>query len=313
MASQSNRARPPPLRSIAADLVVQRPEGLYCPAGDFYIDPWRPVDRAVITHAHADHSRRGHAHYLAAAPSEGVLRTRLGEIDLQFLAGGKPRQVVSTAVLRALACRCAGIDDWLFDASYQAVGDFAETVAHILPPPARQSDLGLAEWIEARLLPLRGADPLAQAERIAAWWDELDAAGRFLLTKLIGGGFRVGVSRLLVQRALAENASIDATLVAQRMMGYTDGRAMPSADRYLQLTASATSPLLDLGQPYPFFLAHPLEFPLAELEERLGSSADWIVEWKYDGIPQCAPAHVAAASSRPTGTASAQQPRRFSF
>jgi putative mRNA 3-end processing factor len=74
----------------SADLVVQRREGLYCPPGDFYIDPWRPVDRAVITHAHADHSRRGHAHYLAAAPAEGVLRTRLGdEIDLQTLAYGE--------------------------------------------------------------------------------------------------------------------------------------------------------------------------------------------------------------------------------
>ena len=72
------------------DLVVQRREGLYCPPGDFYIDPWRPVERAVITHAHADHSRRGHGHYLAAAPAEGVLRTRLGdEIDLQTLAYGE--------------------------------------------------------------------------------------------------------------------------------------------------------------------------------------------------------------------------------
>ena len=67
------------------DLIVQRPEGLYCPPGDFYIDPWRPVDRAVITHAHADHARRGHASYLAAAPAEGVLRSRLGEIRLQTL------------------------------------------------------------------------------------------------------------------------------------------------------------------------------------------------------------------------------------
>ena len=71
------------------DLVVQRREGLYCPAGDFYIDPWRPVERAVITHAHADHSRRGHGRYLAAAPAEGVLRTRLGEIDLQTLGYGE--------------------------------------------------------------------------------------------------------------------------------------------------------------------------------------------------------------------------------
>ena len=73
-----------------ADLIVQRPQGLYCPAGDFYIDPWRPVDRAVITHAHADHARRGHGRYLAAAPAEGVLRARLGDIELQTLPYGEP-------------------------------------------------------------------------------------------------------------------------------------------------------------------------------------------------------------------------------
>ena len=71
------------------DLVVQRPEGLYCPAGDFYIDPWRPVARAVITHAHADHARRGHGHYLATAASAGVLRARLGDITLQTLDYGQ--------------------------------------------------------------------------------------------------------------------------------------------------------------------------------------------------------------------------------
>jgi putative mRNA 3-end processing factor len=75
--------------SAPPDLVVQRPEGLYCPAGDFFIDPWRPVERAVITHAHADHARRGHTSYLAAAPAEGVLRARLGEITLQALAYGE--------------------------------------------------------------------------------------------------------------------------------------------------------------------------------------------------------------------------------
>jgi putative mRNA 3-end processing factor len=72
----------------AGDLIVQRPEGLYCPPGDFYIDPWRPVARAVITHAHADHARTGSGHYLAAAPAEGVLRSRLGDITLQTLAYG---------------------------------------------------------------------------------------------------------------------------------------------------------------------------------------------------------------------------------
>jgi putative mRNA 3-end processing factor len=74
---------------MPSDLVVQRPEGLYCPPGDFYIDPWRPVARAVITHAHSDHARIGHGHYLASNPSEGVLRARLGEINLQTLAYGE--------------------------------------------------------------------------------------------------------------------------------------------------------------------------------------------------------------------------------
>ena len=71
------------------DLVVERPEGLYCPPGDFFIDPWRPVERAVITHAHADHARPGHAHYLASAAGEGVLRARLGDITLQTLDWGE--------------------------------------------------------------------------------------------------------------------------------------------------------------------------------------------------------------------------------
>jgi putative mRNA 3-end processing factor len=74
---------------MPTDLIVQRPEGLYCPPGDFYIDPWRPVARAVITHAHSDHARLGHGHYLASAPSQGVLRARLGDITLQTLPYGE--------------------------------------------------------------------------------------------------------------------------------------------------------------------------------------------------------------------------------
>ncbi|MFC0401563.1 ligase-associated DNA damage response exonuclease [Paraburkholderia rhizosphaerae] len=72
-----------------ADLIVARPEGLYCPAGDFHIDPWQPVDRAVITHAHADHARVGHRHYLASAAGAGVLLSRLPGISLQTVEYGE--------------------------------------------------------------------------------------------------------------------------------------------------------------------------------------------------------------------------------
>ncbi|MBX3619206.1 MAG: ATP-dependent DNA ligase [Rhizobacter sp.] len=202
-----------------------------------------------------------------------------------FLSGGKPRQVVPTGVLSEMARQQAGIAPWLFDECYQAVGDLAETIAHVLPVATHTSDLGLAAWVEQRLLPLRGATPEQQAERIVSYWAELDATGRFLLTKLIGGGFRVGVSKLLVQRALAAHAGLDAKLVAQRMMGYTDKTARPDAAGYRALLAHAsTQAPADSGQPYPFFLAHAVDATPDTFDTRLGPPADWLVEWKYDGI-----------------------------
>jgi putative mRNA 3-end processing factor len=82
----------------AVALLRVRPEGLYCAAGGFYIDPWRPVERALITHAHADHARTGHAHYLAAAAGEQVLRTRLGAIDLHCLDYGRRLRIGDVTV-----------------------------------------------------------------------------------------------------------------------------------------------------------------------------------------------------------------------
>ena len=201
---------------------------------------------------------------------------------LYFLAGGKPRQTVPTALLRATACREASLPDWLFEESYQAVGDLAETITHVLPPAATQRELGLAAWMEQRLLPLRGQNSELQADALALWWRELDAPGRFLLTKLIGGGFRVGVGKLLVQRALAEAFGVDAKVVAQRLMGYTDAKTLPTAARFNALLAAQTE--ADAGQPYPFFLAHAWTEDAAALAQRLGDLSGWLVEWKYDGI-----------------------------
>lgn len=59
------------------------PAGIYCPAGDFYIDPWRPVDRALITHGHSDHARAGHKRYLSTDIAASVIRHRLGDITLE--------------------------------------------------------------------------------------------------------------------------------------------------------------------------------------------------------------------------------------
>ncbi|MFL6696186.1 MAG: ATP-dependent DNA ligase [Vitreoscilla sp.] len=199
---------------------------------------------------------------------------------LYFLAGGKPRQTVPTGLLRSAAREAAGIPEWLFDESYDIVGDLAETIAHVLPPAAATIELPLHVWIEERLLALRGQSPEAVSAALKSYWNELDTPGRFLLTKLIGGSFRVGVARNLVLRALAETTGIDAKLLAQRLMGYTDKHHTPDAARYALLIDPQHTPQAESGQPYPFFLAHPLQAPI----ESLGQREDWLVEWKWDGI-----------------------------
>jgi putative mRNA 3-end processing factor len=64
------------------NLLERQPDGLYCAAGGFYIDPWNPVERAVITHAHADHLRPGSKQYLGTRAGEALLRARVGQEGL---------------------------------------------------------------------------------------------------------------------------------------------------------------------------------------------------------------------------------------
>ena len=215
------------------------------------------------------------AYFQRAAPADAAWA-------IYFLAGGKPRQAVPSKLLRELATERAGLDAWLFDEAYHAVGDLAETIALILPAPGQRSDIGLAEWIEQRIAPLRGAAPETIRARLLAYWDELETRERFLLVKLIGGGFRVGVSKLLVTRALASIAAIDSKLIAQRLMGWTDGKVSPTGAGFLKLISAQSDGehALRGGQPYPFFLAHPLQ----AAPETLGEPGDWLVEWKYDGM-----------------------------
>jgi DNA ligase-1 len=214
--------------------------------------------------------------YFAAASPENAAWA------VYFLAGGKPRQAVPSKLLREFAIEYAMLDEWLFEECYQAVGDLAETVALVLPPPEHESDVGLAVWMEERIGPLRGADPATVREKLLAYFNELTARERFLLVKLIGGGFRVGVSKLLVTRALASMAAVDSKLIAQRLMGWTDGSVAPTATGFLRLIAEQSDDEHKLrgGQPFPFFLAHQLQGEPAAL----GDLAEWQVEWKYDGI-----------------------------
>ena len=204
-----------------------------------------------------------------------------------FLAGGKPRQLVPTRVLRDLAREAAGIPEWLFDECYEAVGDLAETISLLLPEPDAHDARGLAEWMAHELLPLRGLPPEAQRARLLAQWRLLAPSERLPYFKLITGALLVGVSRLQVTQALAAVGGLDAKLVAQRLMGYTGVGAQPGAADFAALIAPPGVPAAGDargGQPYPFFLAHPLNEPPERFDALLGPPADWLVEWKWDGI-----------------------------
>ncbi len=218
--------------------------------------------------------------YFLQAPAEDAAWA------VYFLSGGRPRQLVPTRLLRDMATEAASIEPWLFEESYQSVGDLAETISLLLPESPHTSDDGLAVWLEEKLLPLRGLPPEELAERLPALWAQLDQPSLMLCIKLITGSFRVGVSKLLVTRALAAMAGLDSKRVAQRLVGYTDLSNRPTAEGYLKLIAAESSDehAQRGGQPYPFFLAHGLAQPVEQFEALLGSPADWQVEWKWDGI-----------------------------
>ncbi len=219
--------------------------------------------------------------YLREAPSQDAAWA------VYFLAGGKPRQLVPVKLLRLLAQEAAGLPEWLFDESYEAVGDLAETIALLLPPPTDAHDLGLAQWVEQHLLPLRGAPADELPDRLRAQWRQLAPDERLVYFKLITGAFRVGVSKLQVTQALAAVGAVDAKRVAQRLMGYTHIGARPDAAAYGALIAPETEGeqnTVTSGQPYPFFLAHPFNVGVEQFDALLGPPANWLVEWKWDGI-----------------------------
>jgi len=91
--------------------------------------------------------------YFREAPAEDAAWA------VYFLAGGRPRQLIPTRVLRETAMQVAQLPEWLFEESYQAVGDLAETISLLVPEVSHSSDEGLAVWLQDRLLPLRGLPP----------------------------------------------------------------------------------------------------------------------------------------------------------
>jgi len=194
-----------------------------------------------------------------------------------FLTGRRLKRLVGTRELRAWTAEFTGLPTWLVEESYAHVGDLAETMALLTRDPEQTPVVPpLHRLVEHVIRPLASIDDRARRRAVFAQWRALPGTARFLFNKLITGALRVGVSRRLVTRALAEVAGVPPGTMAHRLMG--DWSPTAAAYRALLLPEGEGGP--DHATPYPFYLASPLEDDPATL----GDPSDWRAEWKWDGV-----------------------------
>ena len=210
--------------------------------------------------------------YLQAAPPHDAAWA------LAILTGGKLARIANTTELRRWVAEETGHPDWLVDECHAHVGDLAETLTLLLPTPdsAACTQRSLAQWIEEVLQPVAGAGHDTRRDTVVGAWRCLPDAERLAFNKLLTGALRVGASQRLVQQAVAQWSGVDVARIAQRMLGgFTPGPAFMAA------LSAAGDTAGDREQPYPFYLASPLE---GDPADTLGPVEDWLLEWKWDGI-----------------------------
>lgn len=207
--------------------------------------------------------------YFASVPAEDAAWA------VYVLKGEKMRRLVKTNRLREWVAEEAGVPVWLLEASYAEAGDLAETLARLWPAEGKGLGMSLHELIETHLLHL-GDDPAVQQVKLRGIWSKCTMDERFLVNKILTGGFRMGVARALTARALAEVAGIEPSLVEHRLMGQWE----PTAASMRALMAPEGEDAVSVNHPYPFYLASPLSGEVSDL----GETADWQAEWKWDGI-----------------------------
>ena len=166
------------------ELVTPTPRGLYCAAGDFYIDPWKPVPRALLTHAHADHAVLGSGEYLCATPGLSIAKKRLPDANIQSVAYGEPfeRNGVRVSfhpaghVLGSAQIRVEfGGEVWVVSGDYKRASD--ATCASFEPV---RCDTFISEATFG--LPVYRWDaPGALTRELFTWWQEQAALGRTAL------------------------------------------------------------------------------------------------------------------------------------
>jgi DNA ligase-1 len=193
---------------------------------------------------------------------------------IAILSHRRPPRPVSTTLLRAWASELANIPLWLFEESYHIVGDLAETIALVIPTTTSTTTKTLTQFLE-EMIALKKKSDEDKKNYLLGNWKVLDYYERFVFTKLITGGFRIGVSQKLMTRALSQATEIDEDILAYKLMGNWDPNTITFQELILEENESDY-----LSKPYPFYLAYAIE---GEVDE-LGEVQDWSAEHKWDGI-----------------------------
>lgn len=193
---------------------------------------------------------------------------------IAILSHRRPPRPVNTTLLRQWASELANIPLWLFEESYHIVGDLAETIALVVPSSKTSTKKSLTQFLQEMIALKKKSDKEKQAYLFENW-KVLDYYERFVFTKLITGGFRIGVSQKLMTRALSKATEIDEDILAYKLMGNWN----PDKITFQELVLDE-NPSDYLSKPYPFYLAYAVENEVQEL----GDVNEWSFEHKWDGI-----------------------------
>ncbi len=193
---------------------------------------------------------------------------------IAILSHRRPPRPVNTTFLREYAAELAQIPLWLFEDSYHIVGDLAESIALVIPNDQMKSEKSLSEILD-ELIPLKSKSEAEKKEYVQQMWMQLDYYARFVFTKLLTGGFRIGISQKLMTKALSQVTEVPEDELAYRLMGDWS----PATTSFEELIFGRNEQAY-VSKPYPFYLAYALE---NELEE-LGNVSEWSFEHKWDGI-----------------------------
>ena len=193
---------------------------------------------------------------------------------IALFTGKRPSRPVKSNLMKQWCMEITELPEWLFLESYSTVGDLGETLSLLIPNPTETINKPLHIWMQ-ELIKLKSKTDDEKKEYVVHAWNNLSAKERFIFNKLIGGSFRIGVSKKTLVNALAKYSNID----SNQLMHSIIGNWSPDSITFEELLKGEHINY-DNSKPYPFCLAYALEKELKEL----GTVDEWQVEYKWDGI-----------------------------